>query len=75
MTLYQFYQEVTNRVNKTGERYGQATYNHLWSINKELADHICIAGLDPFYIEDYSSSKWKEFTEYLESIWYVEKEY
>ena len=66
---------------KTGERKGQAAFNHLVEVRPELANAIRGTTLDPFYCQTglahenaHGNETWTRFTEWLNDNWYPKQE-
>ena len=69
MNSYEFFEGVRDRVRRTGERVGQAAFNHLHEICPSLAASISRTDNDPFYVQNNVlgiSGNWERFCEAVE---------
>jgi hypothetical protein len=69
MSLHQFYFDAQARARKTGERYGQAMFNHLYEVRPDLSEQVRGQDTDPFYVERLSQPRWDRFVTFLEANW------
>lgn len=67
MTLHEFYAQVERVKEQTGQRYGQALFNHLYAIRPVLANEIRGTDLDPFYVAD--QGRLKRLYDFLAMKW------
>ena len=71
MSLHKFYFDAQVRAHKTGERYGQAMFNHLCDVRPDLAERVRGTVNDPFYVERLNHPNWDRFVAYIEANWLV----
>lgn len=70
MLLHQFYQGVRKRMKLyPTERYGQAFYNHLYEVRKDLAIQIQNTDKDPFNVSDQAPGGISVAIHFVESHW------
>lgn len=71
ISLHRFYFDSILRARKTGERYGQALFNHLCEVRPELSEKVRATGIDPFFLTGPQDNpqKWDEFIEFIETRW------
>lgn len=61
LSLHKFYFDARARTHR--ERYGQAMFNHLFEVRRDLANEIRGTDNDPFYVEKLSHPNWDLFVE------------
>lgn len=69
MDLYQFFIDVGERAAQSGERFGQAAFNHLTEVRPDLSEQVRGTDKDPFYADDPSDPRWKRFNLFLRQNW------
>jgi hypothetical protein len=70
LSLHKFYFDAISRARNTGERYGQAMFNHLWEVRPDLSEKVRGTDKDPFYVDRLYDPRWDAFVEFIESNWY-----
>lgn len=70
-SLHKFYFDALTRCRRTGERYGQAMFNHLCEVRPDLSEAIRSTVNDPFYLNSPNDSRFDNFTAFIEKHWYV----
>lgn len=68
-TLHSFYDLAESRGRRTGERYGQAMFNHLLDVWPEMAERIRGTNADPFHCETRTHQRVDAFVRTIESMW------
>lgn len=69
LSLHKFYFDAQMRARKTGERYGQAMFNHLYEVRPDLSEQIRATDADPFYVSELSDPRWDRFISFIEKNW------
>jgi hypothetical protein len=67
-----FFLDAAYRARTTGERLGQAMFNHLWEVRRDLSEQVRGTDMDPFYVEELTGDdRWDRFIAFLEANWEV----
>jgi len=78
LRLDQFYKDCLARYMQTGERYGQAAFNHLLEVRPSLAEQVRGTECDPFHCTRQADTSvapagmrkvWDNFVEFLSQHW------
>lgn len=69
MKIHRFWIGAGERISRTGERYGQALFNHLESVRPDLANRVRGTDADPFRCFDAYSAQIERFAEFVEREW------
>jgi hypothetical protein len=69
ISLHKFYFDAISRTCRTGERYGQAMFNHLSEVRPELAEAVRGTEMDPFHVQRINDPRWDKFVEFIEMYW------
>lgn len=69
MSLHKFYFDAQHRARGTGERYGQAMFNHLCDVRPDLSEQVRATDMDPFHVERLNDPRWDRFVTFLEANW------
>lgn len=70
LSLHKFYFDAIVRARNTGERYGQAMFNHLYEVRPDLAEQVRSQPTDPFYVEKLNHPAWDRFVYFIEKNWF-----
>jgi hypothetical protein len=73
ISLHHYYFDAITRANSTGERYGQAMFNHLVEVRPDLSEQVRATSMDPFHVRTLSDPRWDRFVAFIESNWYPPK--
>ncbi len=71
ISMHRFYFDAITRARNTGERYGQAMFNHLLTVRPDLAAIVRGTDKDPFYVSALSHPNWDRFVAFIEKNWYT----
>lgn len=68
MKIHEYFNQCVELKKKTGWRMGQACFNHLLSVNRDLAEKVRATQFDPFYWE-VGDKPYQDFCHWLEENW------
>lgn len=74
MNLPEYWLAVGRRFGKSSERYGQAAFNQLNEVRKDLADKVAGTDMDPFYMVESRWVYWEKFVNFVADNWGDEEE-
>lgn len=64
-----FLHEAKSRAKRTGERIGQAVFNHLYSVRPDIADKIRGTNFDPFPFDDEKHPRYIVCMVHIRKLW------
>lgn len=72
VSLHKFYFDSITLARTHRWRYGQAMFNHLLDIRRDLAEQVRATDKDPFYVERLDHPNWDRFVAFIEENWFKE---
>lgn len=69
LSLHKFYFDAITRARVSGERYGQAMFNHLCEVRPDLSEQVRGTDKDPFHVSHLNHPNWDRFVSFIEANW------